>query len=46
MDPMAQELRRSDEVVGKKVKSRLKKDFCEELEKIGINTRRKTIKEI
>jgi len=41
-----QQVRKHDEIRGKKVKNRLKKDICEELEKIGINTRGKTIKDV
>jgi len=39
-------LRRYDEVVGKKTKSKVKKILCEELETLKINTRGKTMKEV
>jgi hypothetical protein len=39
-------IRRYDEIKGTKVKNRLKKDLCEELEKLGLATRGKTLKEI
>jgi hypothetical protein len=41
-----QQVRKHDEIRGKKVKNRLKKDLCEELEKIGISTRGKTLKDV
>jgi hypothetical protein len=41
-----QQIRKHDEIRGKKVKNRLKKDICEDLEKIGIVTREKTLKEV
>jgi hypothetical protein len=46
MSPINRELHRYDEIKGTKVKKRLKKDLCEELERVGFNTRGKTIKEI
>ncbi len=46
MSPINRELHRYDEITGTKVKKRLKKDLCEELERVSFNTRGKTIKEI
>ena len=44
MPPNLQQIRKHDEVRGKKIKNRLKKDLCEELDWIGISTRGKTLK--
>jgi hypothetical protein len=41
-----QQIWKHDEIKGKKVKNRLKKDICEDLEKIGIVTREKILKEV
>ena len=46
LTPINRELHRYDEVKGRKVKKRLKQDLCEELQRLGFNTRGKTIKEI
>ena len=46
MSPINRELHRYDEVKGKKVKKRLKKDMCQDLERLGFNVRGKTIKEV
>jgi len=41
-----QQIWKHDEIKGQKVKNRLKKDICEDLEKIGIVTRGKTLKQV
>ena len=46
MPPNLQQIWKHDEVRGKKIKNRLKKDLCEELDWIGISTRGKTLKEV
>jgi hypothetical protein len=46
LTPINQQLLRYDEVKGKKITKRLKKDLCADLERLGFNTRGKTIKEI
>ncbi len=43
---MVQNIRHYDEIKGTKVKNRLKKDLCKELEKLRLATRGKTLKEI
>jgi len=46
LPPNLQQIRKHDEVRGKKVKNRLKKDLSEDIEKLGISTRGKTLKEM
>ncbi len=46
MSPINRDLHHYDEVEGKKVKNRLKHDFCEDLQRLRFNTRGKTIKEV
>ena len=45
LPPNLQQIRKHDEVRGKKVKNRLKKDLSEDIEKFGISSRGKTLKE-
>jgi len=46
MSPINRDLHRYDQVKGKKVKNRLNNDLCEDLQRLGFNTRGKTIKEV
>ena len=46
LPPNLQEIRKYDEIRGKQVKNRLKKDLCQDIERLGIATRGKTIKEL
>ncbi|MFO0446580.1 MAG: hypothetical protein ACK51L_02830, partial [bacterium] len=46
LPPNLQQIRKHDEVRGKKVKNRLKKDLSEDIEKLGFSSRGKTLKEM
>ena len=46
MNPTNQQLPRYDQVKGKKIKKRLKKDLCSDLERLGYNVLGKTLKEV
>ncbi len=46
MPALQQQLQRYDEIKGEKIKNRLKKDLCEELQALGLNTRGKALKEV
>jgi len=46
MNPINQQLHRYDKVKGKIIKKRLKKDLCNDLERLRFNTTGKTIKEV
>ncbi len=46
MPAIQQQLQRYDEIKGEKNLNRLKKNLCEELQALGFNTWRKTLKEI
>jgi hypothetical protein len=46
LSPLLRDLRRYDEIKGTKTKNRLKKDLSEELDKLGLSTRGKTMKEV
>jgi hypothetical protein len=46
LSPILQELRRNDEIRGTKTKHRLKNDLCDELDKLGLMARGKTLKEV
>ncbi len=46
LPPNIQENRKHDEIRGNKVKHRLRKDSCQDIEWLGITTRGKTIKEL
>jgi hypothetical protein len=46
LSPILRDLRRYDEIRGTKSKNRLKRDLCDELDKLGLSTRGKTMKEV
>ncbi len=46
MNPINRQLHRYDQVKGKKIKKRLKKDLCSDLERLGYNVLGKTLKEV
>ena len=46
LSPLLRDLRRYDEIKGTKTKNRLKKDLSDDLDKLGLSTRGKTMKEV
>ena len=46
LSPLLRDLQRYDEIKGTKTKNRLKKDLSDDLDKLGLSTRGKTMKEV